>query len=77
MAGIGTGLMCLRFVGVLALAEHLIETQGLGSDAIPDVLAFGFSSLDLVGHQYGPNSREALDTVLRLDLCVSNSQCSR
>ena len=48
-------------------AEHLIETQGLGGDAIPDVLALGFSSLDLVGHQYGPNSREALDTVLRLD----------
>lgn len=50
-----------------ALALELIEVEGLGADAWPDLLGLSFSALDLVGHQYGPHSPEALDTVLRLD----------
>ena len=49
------------------LAEHLIEGEDLGGDAVPDLLALGFSALDTVGHGYGPNSREVLDTLLRVD----------
>jgi predicted AlkP superfamily pyrophosphatase or phosphodiesterase len=46
---------------------HLIEQEDLGGDAFPDLLAVSFSALDYIGHSYGPNSPEALDTLLRLD----------
>ena len=46
---------------------HLVEEEGLGEDAFPDLLAVSFSALDYIGHSYGPNSPEALDTLLRLD----------
>jgi arylsulfatase A-like enzyme len=49
------------------LAMTLVEAEGLGSDETPDLLALSFSALDTVGHEYGPNSREVLDTLLRLD----------
>ncbi len=49
------------------LAEALVEAEELGADGWPDLLALSFSALDLVGHEYGPNSPEALDVVLRLD----------
>ncbi len=49
------------------LAQALVAAEGLGADGYPDLLALSFSALDLVGHQWGPNSPEALDVVLRLD----------
>jgi arylsulfatase A-like enzyme len=49
------------------LARALIAAERLGADAYPDLLALSFSALDLVGHQWGPNSPEALDVVLRVD----------
>lgn len=49
------------------LAKALVEAEDLGADAWPDLLGLSFSALDLVGHEYGPHSPEALDTVLRLD----------
>ena len=52
---------------LLAFAESLVRAEGLGADEVPDLLALGFSSIDSVGHDYGPNSRELLDAVLRLD----------
>lgn len=48
-------------------AERLIVEEGLGADGWTDLLALGYSALDVVGHEYGPDSREALDTLLRLD----------
>lgn len=36
-------------------------------DEHPDLLAISFHALDYVGHSFGPNSREVLDTILRLD----------
>ncbi len=48
-------------------AEELIEREELGADGWPDLLALGYSALDAVGHTYGPDSREVLDTLLRLD----------
>ena len=35
--------------------------------ASPILLAISFSSLDYVGHVFGPDSHEHLDTLLRLD----------
>ena len=52
---------------LLAFAESLVREEGLGADDATDLLALGFSSVDSVGHDYGPNSRELLDAVLRLD----------
>jgi hypothetical protein len=52
---------------LLAFAETLVREEGLGADEATDVLALGFSSVDSVGHDYGPNSREVLDAMVRLD----------
>lgn len=52
---------------VAALAREIVEREGLGSDAVPDFLGLSFSALDAVGHEYGPDSLEVLDTLLRLD----------
>lgn len=49
-------------------ARAALEAEGLGADAVPDVLALGFSSNDAIGHLYGPNSQEVLDVTLRTDL---------
>ncbi len=48
-------------------AVALIDGEQLGQDAYPDFLGLGFSALDKVGHGYGPDSPEVLDTLLRLD----------
>jgi predicted AlkP superfamily pyrophosphatase or phosphodiesterase len=52
---------------LLAFAESLVREEGLGNDEATDMLALGFSSVDSIGHDYGPNSREVLDAVIRLD----------
>jgi predicted AlkP superfamily pyrophosphatase or phosphodiesterase len=52
---------------VLALAEEAVRTLRLGGRASPDYLAVSLSQTDLVGHYYGPGSREQLDNLLRLD----------
>ena len=50
------------------LAIAAIENEHLGEDEFTDLLAVSFSSTDYVGHQFGPNSIEAEDVYLRLDL---------
>lgn len=47
--------------------EALIEGEELGADGTTDFLGVSFSALDSVGHSYGPDSPELLDTLLRLD----------
>ncbi len=48
-------------------AQKLIAQENLGQDDHLDYLGLSFSAVDFVGHTYGPNSPEALDTFLRLD----------
>jgi predicted AlkP superfamily pyrophosphatase or phosphodiesterase len=50
-----------------AMAESLTDSFALGKRGPVDVLAISFSALDLVGHQYGPDSAEIQDTLLHLD----------
>jgi len=57
---------------LLALAEAAIEGESLGADDIPDLLTISFSSNDYVGHQFGPNSQEVLDTTLRTDRTIAS-----
>jgi predicted AlkP superfamily pyrophosphatase or phosphodiesterase len=49
------------------LAIETIRNTELGKDAYPDLLAISYSSTDVVGHAYGPLSKELNDTYLRLD----------
>ncbi len=49
------------------LAMELIGQEGLGNDSIMDFLSVSFSSPDIIGHAYGPNSIENEDCYLRLD----------
>jgi len=52
---------------VFLLARDLVTQEGLGTHDHTDLLAIGLSALDMVGHVFGPDSPEYLDTVLRLD----------
>lgn len=45
-----------------AAARHELGTRG-----VTDLLAVGFSATDVIGHNYGPDSQEAMDQLLRLD----------
>jgi predicted AlkP superfamily pyrophosphatase or phosphodiesterase len=49
-----------------------IEAESLGSDAYPDLLSISFSSPDLAGHYYGPDSQEIVDTYIRLDRVIAD-----
>ncbi len=49
-------------------AKAAVIGEKLGADNITDFLAISFSSPDYIGHSYGPNSIEAEDGMLRLDL---------
>ncbi len=50
------------------LAKEMIVREDLGTDGSIDLLGLSFSSLDYVGHSYGPNAPEVLDILFRLDL---------
>jgi predicted AlkP superfamily pyrophosphatase or phosphodiesterase len=52
---------------VLDFAQTLIDSAGLGKDAVPDYLAVSFSSTDYVGHIFGASSLEMEDNLARLD----------
>jgi arylsulfatase A-like enzyme len=51
----------------LDLALHGVRELELGRRGVPDLLAIGLSSLDVIGHHFGPDSREVHDMVLRVD----------
>ena len=52
------------------LAAHAIDTLDLGRGTGHDFISVSFSTLDLVGHQYGPKSHEVQDVLLRLDRTI-------
>jgi len=51
----------------LQLALEGVKRLDLGKGPQTDVLAIGLSTTDLVGHAFGPQSRELHDQILRLD----------
>jgi hypothetical protein len=55
---------------LLEFAKRAIDAEGLGRNPTPDLLCLSFSSNDTVGHMWGPDSQEVLDTTLRSDLIV-------
>src|SRR5690606_33810362 len=52
---------------VFDAARAAMAGEGLGQDAVPDLLALSFSAQDYVGHVWGQESWERLDMFLRLD----------
>lgn len=49
------------------LAEKAVDTLHLGNAAGIDFLGVSYSSVDYVGHAFGPRSREIQDVLVRLD----------
>jgi len=48
-------------------AREIIVNEHLGADATPDLLCVSFSQVDSIGHNYGPDSHEIMDSIVRLD----------
>ena len=48
-------------------AGHLLVSEQLGRDSVPDYLSVSFSGVDAVNHFFGPSSLETEDMVLQLD----------
>jgi predicted AlkP superfamily pyrophosphatase or phosphodiesterase len=57
-----------EYLGRMAAAA--IDAVGLGTGNRTDFLGVSFSSLDYVGHAFGPNSHEVQDMVQRLDATI-------
>ena len=55
---------------LLELAMRAIDAEKLGQRDVCDHLCLSFSSNDLVGHCWGPDSQEVLDITLRSDLII-------
>jgi predicted AlkP superfamily pyrophosphatase or phosphodiesterase len=49
------------------MGARMLDVYQLGRRQETDVLAISFSALDLIGHAYGPESREVEDNLIRLD----------
>jgi len=72
-----TGERALRFyvspfldLATTELAKRVIEQERLGQEGVTDLLAISYSSLDVVGHRYGPYSGESEDTLARTDAAI-------
>ncbi|MFM7195278.1 MAG: alkaline phosphatase family protein, partial [Bacteroidota bacterium] len=48
-------------------AKAAIDGEAIGKDEVTDFLAISYSTPDLIGHSFGPNSIELEDTYIRLD----------
>jgi predicted AlkP superfamily pyrophosphatase or phosphodiesterase len=56
---------------LLEFAKECVTAEKLGADDVPDLLVVSFSSNDLIGHTWGPDSQEVLDVTLRSDAAVA------
>jgi predicted AlkP superfamily pyrophosphatase or phosphodiesterase len=57
---------------LLELAKTAIAAEKLGQTDTTDLLCLSFSSNDLVGHCWGPDSQEVLDITLRADVLIKD-----
>lgn len=55
-----------------AFTKACVAGENLGRNPTPDLLVVSFSSNDLVGHAYGPDSHEVLDITLRSDAMMAD-----
>ena len=52
-------------------ARELVIEEQLGTDDTPDLLCLSFSQIDSLGHNYGPDSHEIMDAIVRLDAILA------
>ncbi len=52
---------------VLAFALHGVNSLALGKSGQTDLLSVSLSATDVIGHRFGPDSREIHDQILRVD----------
>ncbi|HUR53182.1 MAG TPA: alkaline phosphatase family protein, partial [Gemmataceae bacterium] len=52
------------------LAKRAIVAEKLGTGTTTDMLCLSFSSNDMIGHAWGPDSHEMMDITLRSDLMI-------
>lgn len=52
-------------------AKLAVRSERLGTRAGTDLLCIGFSQLDHSGHNWGPDSHEVLDTLVRMDRVIA------
>ncbi len=57
---------------VIDFSKALIENEQLGQRADTDLLMVSLSATDIIGHQFGPESREQEDNLMRLDALLAN-----
>ncbi len=55
---------------LLEFAKTAIVSEKLGQSDSVDLLCISFSSNDLIGHSWGPDSQEVLDVTLRSDVII-------
>jgi hypothetical protein len=55
-----------------AFVKDAVKQEQLGRHDNTDLLCVGFSQIDKVGHSYGPDSHELMDSVLRLDRVLAD-----
>ena len=52
-------------------AMRAVTEEKLGRGEATDLLGVSFSQVDTAGHNYGPDSHEVMDSVLRLDRTIA------
>jgi predicted AlkP superfamily pyrophosphatase or phosphodiesterase len=52
---------------LLEFARGVVENENLGRRGVTDLLCLSFSTNDVIGHNYGPDSHEVMDITLRTD----------
>ena len=53
-------------------AKEIITNESIGTKGHTDLLGISYSSLDIIGHKFGPNSYQVFDTLMRLDYTLKN-----
>lgn len=57
---------------LLDFARAAVENENLGRRGVTDLLCLSFSTNDVVGHNYGPDSHELMDITLRTDRMLAD-----
>jgi predicted AlkP superfamily pyrophosphatase or phosphodiesterase len=57
---------------LLDFAKTCIDAEKLGTDDTPDLLVVSFSSNDIIGHAWGPDSQEVQDVTIRSDAIMAD-----
>ncbi len=55
---------------LLEVFKEVLKKENLGKDTFPDIVFLSLSSLDIVGHRYGPNSEEVKRIVKQIDTVI-------